>query len=114
MTIERYGTERRWSQVVVHNGVAYVAGQVGTAHAPVAEQTREALDLIAELLVEAGSDKSRVLSAQIWLADMRDAEEMNTVWDAWVPDGQAPARTCVETRLGEPGTKVEITVTAAV
>ena len=113
MTIQRYVTETRWSQVVVHNGVAYIAGQVGTPHRTVAEQTIEILSLIDSLLVEAGSDKTKLLSAQIWLADMRDAEDMNAVWDAWVPAGHAPARTCVETRLGEPGTKVEITVTAA-
>lgn len=114
MTIQRFGTETRWSQVVVHNGVAYVAGQVGTSHESAGEQTREILELIDSLLAEAGSDRTKLLSAQIWLADMRDAEEMNAVWDSWVPEGHAPARTCVETRLGEPGTKVEITVTAAV
>lgn len=114
MTIQRFGTETRWSQVVVHNGVAYVAGQVGTPHESAGEQMREILALIDSLLAEAGSDRTKLLSAQIWLADMREAEEMNAVWDSWVPEGHAPARTCVETRLGEPGTRVEVTVTAAV
>ena len=99
---------------MVHGGVAYIAGQVGTSGKPVAEQTGEALALIDDLLEQAGSDKSKLLQATIWLADMRDADAVNAVWSAWVPEGSAPARACGGVQLGDSGTKVEIIVSAAV
>lgn len=113
LAIARHRTEARWSDVVVHNGIVYVAGQVGTAGRPVAEQTREALALIDELLAAAGTDKTQLLQATIWLQDIRDQAAMDTVWQAWVPPGQAPARACGGVALGDPGWLVEIIVTAA-
>lgn len=113
MTITRYATGPRMSQAVAHGDTVYLAGQVGTPGAPVAEQTREVLASIDRLLAEAGSDKTRILSATIWLADMADFAAMNAEWDAWVPAGHAPARATGEARLAAPGYKVEIIVVAA-
>ena len=101
------------SQIVVHQGIVYLAGQVGTAGNSVADQTREILAKIDGLLTEAGSDKSKILRGEIWLSDIRNFAEMNEVWDAWVAEGQAPARACGECRLAAPGIEVEIIVTAA-
>jgi enamine deaminase RidA (YjgF/YER057c/UK114 family) len=103
------------SQAVVHGGLAFLAGQVAL-DAPggsVADQTRSILARIEDLLGRAGSDKTRILSATIWLADMATFGEMNAVWDAWVPPGAAPARATVEARLAAPEFKVEIAVVAA-
>lgn len=111
--IKRLETGTRMSQAVIHNGIVYLAGQVGTAGAPVADQTRQVLASIDRLLAEAGSDKTRILSAQIWMADMADFAEMNAVWDAWVPAGHAPARATGESALATPAYKVEIIVVAA-
>jgi len=111
--IERIETGTRMSKIVKHNGVAYLAGQVGHRNDSVADQTRECLRRIEELLEQAGSGPDRVLQAIIWLADMADFAEMNAVWDAWVPEGQAPARACGEAKLAAPELKVEITITAA-
>jgi enamine deaminase RidA (YjgF/YER057c/UK114 family) len=101
------------SQIVKHNGTVYLAGQVGTAGASVAQQTQDCLDKVDALLAEAGSDKTRILQAVIWLADMADFDEMNGVWDAWVAEGHAPARACGEAKLARPDFTVEIIVTAA-
>lgn len=111
--IKRHHTNTRMSQIVEHNGTIYLAGQVGTAGASVAQQTQDCLDAIDRLLAEVGSDKTRILQAVIWLADMADFAEMNGVWDAWVPEGQAPARACGEAKLALPDFTVEIIVTAA-
>ncbi len=111
--ITRIETGTRMSQAVVHNGTVYLAGQVGTAGASVTQQTQDILAEIERLLSDAGSDKTRILYAQIWLADMADFAEMNAVWDAWVPEGQAPARATGEAKLATPDYKVEIIVTAA-
>ena len=115
MTIRRIGSGKRMSQAVVHNGTIYLAGQVAfnAPAASAAEQTKDILAAIDKLLTEAGSDKSKLLSAVIWLADMRDYDAMNSVWDAWVAPGHAPARACVEGRLAFPKYTVEIMVTAA-
>lgn len=112
--ITRIKSGPRMSQVVIHNGVAYLAGQVGTEGASVTEQTQTTLAAIDTLLAEAGSDRASLLTAQIWLASMDDFAEMNAVWDAWVAPGNPPARWCGEARLATPGYKVEIIVTAAV
>lgn len=115
MTVKRIKAGQRMSQAVIHNGVVYSAGQVA-ADAPgrsVTEQTRNILERIEALLAEAGSDKTRLLSATIWLKDMADFDEMNAVWDAWVSEGDAPARACVESRLAAPEFAVEIAVIAA-
>ncbi|MEM6579445.1 MAG: RidA family protein, partial [Pseudomonadota bacterium] len=103
----------RMSKIVKHNGVAYLCGQVGAGDS-VAEQTADCLSRIDALLNEAGSDRSHILQAVIWLRDMADFAEMNAVWDAWVPAGQAPARACGEARLARDVLKVEIIVTAAI
>lgn len=111
--ITRHHVGARMSQIVVHGDTVYLAGQVGTAGAAVARQTQEILEKIDALLAEAGSDRSRILQAVIWLADMDDFAEMNTVWDAWVPEDHAPARACGEAKLARPDLRVEIIVTAA-
>ena len=111
--ITRIGSGPRMSQAVLHNGSVYLAGQVGHAGQSVAEQTRTALAEVDRLLAEAGSDKTRILSAQIWLADMADFAVMNAVWDAWVPAGHTPARATGESRLASPDYRVEIIVVAA-
>lgn len=111
--IERKHTSARMSKIVKHNGVAYLCGQVGNAGDSVADQTRECLARVDSLLEEAGTSREKMLQAVIWLADMADFAEMNAVWDAWVPEGHAPARACGEARLARPELKVEVIVTAA-
>jgi enamine deaminase RidA (YjgF/YER057c/UK114 family) len=115
MTIHRSGTNKRLSKLVVHRGIAYLAGQVADdLNAPVERQTRETLAKIDTLLEEAGSDKTKILSAQIWLASMEDAPKMNAIWEEWMPDGQAPARATVGAPLASQRHLVEIKVTAAI
>lgn len=103
----------RMSRIVEHKGTVYLCGQVGTAGDSVADQTRQCLEKIETLLSEAGTDKTRILQCVIWLADMGDFAEMNDVWDAWVPEGHAPARACGEAKLARPELLVEMIVTAA-
>lgn len=116
MTIKRIHSGKRISRVVIHNGIAYLAGILALQKrgAPVAEQTRDILALIDRLLAEAGTDKTRLLTATIWLADIRKAEEMNEVWDEWIPDGCAPARATVEGKPTSTDHSVKIAVTAAI
>lgn len=102
----------RMSQAVTANGMVWLAGQVGSPGEPVADQTRTCLAEIDRLLALAGTDKTRIVSAQIWLADMADFAEMNAVWDQWVPAGHAPARATGEAKLAAPGYRVEVIVTA--
>lgn len=111
--ITRHHTGQRMSQIVTHNGTIYLAGQVGEKGDSVADQTRSCLSKVEKLLAEAGSDTTRILQCTIWLADMADFAEMNAVWDAWVPEGHAPARACGEARLARDTLKVEVIVTAA-
>lgn len=111
--IKRIETGARMSQAVVHNGIVYLAGQVGKPGASVTEQTTEVLAQIDRLLAECGSDKTRILTAQIWMADMAQFAEMNAVWDSWVPAGHTPARATGESALATPDYKVEIIVVAA-
>lgn len=115
MSTRRLHVGQRMSQAVIHNGIVYLAGQVSqnAGGQPVAEQTRDILEIIDSLLAESGTDKTRLLTAQIWLADIASFEEMNQVWDAWVSPGNAPARACVESKLAQPKFTVEIMVTAA-
>lgn len=110
--IERMQTSARMSKIVKHNGIAYLCGQVGKAEDNISDQTRECLTRIEALLAQAGSSPEQMLQVIIWLADMNDFAEMNSVWDAWVPNGQAPARACGEAKLARPELKVEMIVTA--
>jgi enamine deaminase RidA (YjgF/YER057c/UK114 family) len=111
--ITRSHTGTRMSMINIHNGTVYLAGQVGNAGDSVAEQTKTCLDNIDKLLAEAGSDKTRILQAIIWLADMKDFDEMNAVWDAWVPEGHTPTRAAGEAKLATPDYLVEFIITAA-
>lgn len=115
MDIQRIQPGPRMSGAVVHGNTVYLAGQVAqqAAGKSVTEQTREILQTIDRLLAEAGSDKSRLLMANIWLTDIGTFQEMNAVWDAWVSPGKAPARATVEAKLASPQYTVEIAVIAA-
>ena len=113
MSVKRHNTGPRMSGAVVHNNTVYLAGQV--AEGPtVKAQTEAILKKIDDLLGAAGSSKANLLSANIYLSDMRGFEEMNAVWDAWVSPGNTPARATVEARLANPKYLVEIMVIAAV
>nr|WP_323777301.1 RidA family protein [Amylibacter sp.] len=111
--IQRSHSNGRMSQLVVHGDTIYLAGQVGTAGASVAVQTQDILNQIDKLLAEAGSDKTKILQAIIWMDDMADFAEMNAVWDGWVPQGNEPARAAGSAHLATPDYKVEIIITAA-
>ncbi len=114
MSITRHHTGQRMSQIVIHGDTIYLAGQVAAdPAADVQEQTRQVLQKIDDLLAEAGSDKTRILSAQVWLASIGHFAQMNEIWDAWVPEGHAPARACIEARLATPDLLVEIGIIAA-
>jgi len=114
MTIARHNAGPRMSGAVVHNNTVYLAGQVaGDSSAGVKGQTEQILKKIDDLLKAAGTDKSKLLSATIFLADMRGFEEMNSVWDAWIDPANPPARATGEAKLAAPKYKVEIIVTAA-
>ena len=115
MTIERMETGARMSRIVIHGDTVYLAGLTAnkTVGQSMAAQTEEILALIDGLLAKAGTNKSKLLKATIWLSDIRTVDEMNKVWDAWVPPGCAPARACIEALLQGPEKKIEIQVTAA-
>jgi enamine deaminase RidA (YjgF/YER057c/UK114 family) len=112
MTIKRFETGPRMSQAVVHNGPVYVAGQVAKG-ATVKDQATSILKQVDALLAAAGTDKSKLLSATIWLVNMGTFAEMNSVWDPWVSPGNTPARACVESKLATPEYLVEIAVICA-
>lgn len=111
--ITRIDSGTRMSQAVIHNGTVYLAGQVGNPGDSVTDQTKSILSKIEALLSQVGSDKTKILQAVIWLADMSDFAEMNAVWDSWVEPGHAPARACGEAKLATPEYTVEIIVVAA-
>ena len=111
--ITRIQPGARMSEAVVHGDTIYLSGQVGEPGDDVATQTRTALAEIEALLAEAGSDKSKILMAQIWLADIADFEAMNGVWDAWVDPANPPARATCEAKLATPDYLVEVIVVAA-
>jgi len=116
MSIERLQPGPRMSQAVIHNQTVYLAGQVasGAKGGTVTEQVKDILSRIETLLAEAKTDKSKILSATIWLTDMSAFVEMNTVWDAWVVPGATPARATVASpQLAAPDYKVEIAIIAA-
>ena len=117
MTIQRHDTKARMSRAVIHNGVAYLCGQVAGPEArqgDITEQTESMLARVDDLLEEIGSDREHLLSATIYLKEGHDFAAMNAVWDAWVPEGHAPARTCVCAPMPADELRVEITVTALV
>jgi len=113
--IQRFETGPRMSQAVRAGGLLFVAGQVpDDATGDAAEQTRQVLAKIDRLLEAAGADRTQLVNASIWLKDMADFAAMNSVWDAWVPAGAAPARATVQALLARPDFRVEIAVVAAV
>ncbi|MCA6105695.1 RidA family protein [Bradyrhizobium cenepequi] len=115
MTIQRFETGPRMSQVVVHGNTVYLAGIVAnkTAGESVTKQTEEILSIIDGHLAKAGTDKSKLLTTTIYITDMKTFAEMNAVWDRWVSPGSTPARATVEAKLAAPQYNVEIMVTAA-
>jgi len=113
--IQRFEVGPRMSEMAVHNGTVYLAGQVaGDASQDIRGQTRQVLAAIDVLLARAGSDKAKILRAQIYLADLADFAAMNAVWEAWVVPGQTPPRATVQAALARPQWKIEVVVTAAV
>ena len=116
MSIKRIKVGDRMSQAVIFNGTVTTAGQValGSPGEPVKEQTENILATIDMLLAEAGTDKSKAISATIWLSNMDDFAAMNEVWDAWVSPGNTPTRACVESKLAAPQFIVEIAIVAAI
>jgi enamine deaminase RidA (YjgF/YER057c/UK114 family) len=115
MDIKRIGAGPRMSQAVVHGDTVYLAGTVAekAAGKSVGEQTREILEIIDGILAKAGTDKTKILSASIWLTDIKTFAEMNAVWDAWVSPGNTPARATVEAKLAAAPIHVEIACIAA-
>ncbi|MBM7037930.1 RidA family protein [Vibrio ulleungensis] len=112
--IERQETKARMSRIVKHNGTIYLCGQVcADATKDVTEQTQTMLDKVDALLIQAGSDRNHMLSATIYIKTMDDFQAMNAVWDAWVPEGHAPARACVTADMAREELLVEISVIAA-
>lgn len=115
MAIQRFHPAKRLSEMVVHNGTIYLAGQVASdMTGDIIGQTQDVLASIDRLLAEAGSDKSKILSAQIFLPDMADFAAMNSVWERWVSAGNPPARATIEAKLANPAYKIEILIIAAV
>ncbi|MBB6241934.1 RidA family protein [Rhodanobacter sp. MP1X3] len=113
--IQRFDTGHRMSEMTIHNGVAYLAGQVPEdTSADIVGQTRQVLHAIDGLLALAATDKTNILRAEIFLADMADFTGMNEAWDNWVPQGATPARATVQAKLAKSDWKIEIVVTAAV
>ena len=115
MSINRIGVGSRMSQAVVHGDTVFVSGTVAdkAAGKSVGEQTKEILAIIDDVLAKAGTDKTKILSANIWLVDIKTFAEMNAVWDAWVVQGHTPARATVEAKLAAPQFSVEIACVAA-
>jgi len=115
MTIQRHNVGKRLSEIVVHNGVAYLAGEVpdDTTKAITAQRS-QVLAKIDRLLAQVGSDKTKILSAQIFLADMADFAGMNAAWEKWVAAGETPARATIEAKLANAAYKVEIMCIAAI
>ncbi len=114
MTIQRRHSGPRMSQIVVHNDTVYLAGIVGDDRsADIATQTQQVLAKIDGYLAEVGTDKSKLLCAEIWISDMALFNDMNAVWDAWIDPANPPTRACGQVPLAHPDFKVEIIVRAA-
>ena len=113
-TIDRQETGARMSKIVTHGDVIYLCGQVAdNSEEPIGPQTENMLAKVDTLLLQAGSDREHILSATLYIRDMKDFVGMNEVWDNWIPEGCAPARACVEARMARPDLLVEISVIAA-
>lgn len=113
MTIKRLHSGPRMSEAVIHNGTVYLAGQIEAPGESIEVQTRGVLAAIDTLLAEAGTDRSRLLHATIWLADMGDFGAMNAIWDEWIGGENPPTRATGEVRLATPDYRIEVIVTAA-
>ena len=114
MSIQRFHVGPRLSDMVIHGGTIYLAGQVADdTSADIGGQTKQVLSAIDKLLTEAGSDKTKILSVTIYIADMADFAGMNAAWESWVPAGHPPARATVEAKMAKPAYKVEMQVIAA-
>ena len=114
MKIERINPAQHWSQIVIHGDIVYLVGTTADdTSQDVKGQTRQVLSTIDELLARAGTDKTKLLTAQIWLRDINDWSKMNEIWDAWIAPGNAPTRATVEAKLARPDLLVEIMVQAA-
>ena len=112
--VQRFDVGPRLSEMAIHHGTVYLAGQVPDDPTQDIEgQTRQVLGMIDALLARAGTDKTRLLMVQIFLADLADYDGMNRAWDAWVPTGHTPSRATVQVRLARPEWKIEIVATAA-
>jgi enamine deaminase RidA (YjgF/YER057c/UK114 family) len=112
--VQRFDVGARMSEMAIHNGTVYLAGQIAEdATQDIEGQTRQVLAAIDALLARAGSDKSKLLMVQVFLADLKDFDGMNRVWDAWVPSGNTPARATVQASLARPEWRIEIVATAA-
>jgi len=113
--VQRFDVGPRLSEMAVHNGVAYLAGQVpADGSQDITGQTQQVLAAIDALLARAGTDKRRLLRVEIFLKDLADFPGMNAVWDAWLPPGEAPPRATVQATLARPEWRVEMVVTAAI
>jgi enamine deaminase RidA (YjgF/YER057c/UK114 family) len=114
MNVQRFHVGKRLSEMAVHGDTIYLAGQVAEdASLDITGQTKQVLAAIDKLLAEVGSDKTKILSTTIYITDMANFPAMNAVWDAWVPQGNTPARATVEAKLANPAYKVEMQVIAA-
>ena len=114
MMVQRFDVGTRLSEMAVHNGTCYLAGQVAAdGKQDISGQTRQVLAAIDALLARAGSDKSKILMCQIFITNLADFAAMNAVWEAWLPAGEAPPRATVQAQLAKPEWKVEMVVTAA-
>jgi len=112
--VQRFDVGTRLSEMAVHNGVCYLAGQVAADDGQdIKGQTQQVLAAVDALLERAGSSKNKLLMCQIFLSDMAEFAAMNEVWEAWLPHGHAPPRATVQAALARPGWKVEVVVTAA-
>jgi enamine deaminase RidA (YjgF/YER057c/UK114 family) len=113
MEIERQDVNHRRSRMVKYNGMCFLSGQFSDSDGDIAQQTRETLAKIDDLLQRAGTSKSRLLTAQIWLRDMADFADMNKVWDAWIDPENPPTRCCGQVLMADPDMRIEVVVSAA-
>lgn len=113
-TIQRLGTTKRWSDIVVHGGTVYLVEVPSNLTADITEQSKELLHSVAQQLLSVGSSNERILMATIYLADIREIDAFNAVWDDWIPAGTAPVRACVEAKLAHPSYRVEVQLMAAI